>query len=173
MATARAFVRAEAQKPGALAARISRVNRMLTADTRHSGNFMSLFFLEIDVGSREVCWVRAGHDPALLYDPASGTFEELGGPGLVLGVDEAFAYQQQEKTIAQAGTLLLLFTDGIWEAHGQAGKMFGKERLQAVVKDHAAGSAEEIRDGILGAVKQFRGDRAMEDDMTLIVIKAL
>jgi sigma-B regulation protein RsbU (phosphoserine phosphatase) len=173
MATARAFVRAEAQKPEDLDGRISRVNRLLTADTRHSGNFMSLFFLEIDVLARRICWVRAGHDPALLFDPATGTFEELGGPGLVLGVDDAFVYRQQEKPVAQTGMILLLFTDGIWEAHDGAGNYFGKERLKAMVKDHAAASAEEIRDRILAAVKQFRGDLLMEDDMTLIVIKVL
>ena len=173
MATARAFVRAEAAKPEDLARRIGRVNRLLTADTRHSGNFMSLFFLEVDVGSRKVCWVRAGHDPALLYDPVTGTFEELGGPGLVLGVDEAYAYRQQEKPIVHAGTLLLLFTDGIWEAHDREGNSFGKERLKAMLKAHAAASVEQIRDRILAAVTRFRGDIPKEDDMTLIVIKAL
>jgi sigma-B regulation protein RsbU (phosphoserine phosphatase) len=173
MATARAFVRAEAAKPEDLALRVSRVNRLLTADTRHSGNFMSLFFLEIDAGSRQVCWVRAGHDPAILYDPVSDTFEDLGGPGLVLGVDEAFAYRQQEKSVARAGMILLLFTDGIWETHDEEGNFFGKERLKAMVRDYAAESAEQIRDRILAAVKQFRGDLPMEDDMTLIVVKAL
>jgi sigma-B regulation protein RsbU (phosphoserine phosphatase) len=173
MATARAFVRAEAEKPEDLARRISRVNRLLTADTRHSGNFMSLFFLEIDVLSQKVCWVRAGHDPALLYDPVGERFEELSGPGLVLGVDDAFAYRQQEKSVDQSGMILLLFTDGIWEAHDGEGHFFGKERLEAMVKDHAAASAEEIRDRILAAVEQFRGNLPMEDDMTLIVIKAL
>jgi len=173
MATARAFVRAEAQTPDDLARRVSRVNRLLTADTRHSGNFMSLFFLEIDVVTRQVCWVRAGHDPALLFDPADETFEELGGPGLVLGVDDAFAYRQQAKSVDQPGMILLLFTDGIWEAHDGEENFFGKERLKALVKHHAAAFAEEIRDRILAAVEQFRGDLPMEDDMTLIVIKAL
>ena len=173
MATARAFVRAEADQPEALARRISRVNRLLTADTRHSGNFMSLFFLEIEVGARNVAWVRAGHDPALLYDPVRGAFQELDGPGLVLGVDEDYAYRQQEMTIEHAGTLLLLFTDGIWEAHDGHGRLFGKERLKAIVKDHAADSAARIRDRIVAAVDRFRGDLPREDDMTLIVIKAL
>jgi len=173
MATARAFVRAEAWEPEDLAWRVSRVNRLLTADTQHSGNFMSLFFLEIDVVARQVCWVRAGHDPALLFDPVGETFEELGGPGLVLGVDEAFVYRQQSKAVTRAGMILLLFTDGIWEAHDGEGNFFGKERLKALVKEHAADSAAQIRDRILAAVEQFRGDLPIEDDMTLIVIKAL
>ncbi len=134
---------------------------------------MSLFFLEGDVGSRKVCWVRAGHDPALLFDPVTGALEELDGPGLVLGVDDAFAYRQQEKPVARAGTILLLFTDGIWEAHDRERKFFGKERLKAMVKENAAAFAEQSRDRILAAVTRFRGDLPEEDDMTLIVIKAL
>ena len=173
MASARAFVRAEADKPGKLAQRVERINRLLTADTRHSGNFMSLFFLELETGSRRARWVRAGHDPALLFDPVAGAFEELGGPGLVLGVDETYVYHEQEIVIDHAGTLLLLFTDGIWETHDRAGRMFGKARLKSVLKDHATDSAEAIRDHVLAAVTQYRGDLPMEDDMSLIVIKRL
>jgi sigma-B regulation protein RsbU (phosphoserine phosphatase) len=172
MATARAFVRAQMELPGEPAARIGRVNQLLTADTRQSGNFMSLFYLEIDLGPRSLRWVRAGHDPALLYDPARGVFEALDGPGLVLGVDKDFSYAQFERPAVDPGTVLLLGTDGIWEAHDPAGAPFGKERFQDVVRAHAGRSAREIRDAVLTAVRDFRGALPMEDDMTLIVIKA-
>jgi sigma-B regulation protein RsbU (phosphoserine phosphatase) len=172
MATARAFVRAVVEEAEELHRRVRRINRLLTADTGQSGNFMSLFFLEIDTAAGQFRWVRAGHDPALLFDPAGRRFEELDGPGLVLGVDDGFPYEQRTRPFGPPGTILLMGTDGIWEAHDEAGRPFGKERLKAVVETRAGEAAAAIRDAVLEAVRQFRGADSLEDDVTLIVIKA-
>ena len=83
MATARALIRGYASRPDSLADSITRVNRLLAADVGQSGNFMSLFFLQLDSDSRTIRWVRAGHDPAILFNPKTEGFEELVGPGLV------------------------------------------------------------------------------------------
>jgi sigma-B regulation protein RsbU (phosphoserine phosphatase) len=173
MATARALIRGLASKQQNLAEYVSQVNRLLTADVRQSGNFMTLFFLELEVGSRIVRWVRAGHDPAILYDPATETFEELKGSGLVLGVDEDYSYQELEKTIETDGTIILVGTDGIWEAHNGEGEMFGKERLYDIIRINALKTAEEIQDAVLEALSGFRGDAGQEDDVTIVVIKVL
>ncbi|MFZ1954818.1 MAG: SpoIIE family protein phosphatase [Desulfobacterales bacterium] len=67
------------------------VNRLVTADTRESGHFMTLFYAEIDPSSKTLQWVRAGHDPAFFYDPTSDTIEELPGEGIALGIDANYA----------------------------------------------------------------------------------
>ena len=38
-------------------------------DVEDSGNFMTLFYLRLDPAKRCVSWIRAGHDPAIFYDP--------------------------------------------------------------------------------------------------------
>jgi sigma-B regulation protein RsbU (phosphoserine phosphatase) len=48
---------------------ITDANRLITDDTRESGNFMTLFYAEIGPDDRVLRWVRASHDSALLYDP--------------------------------------------------------------------------------------------------------
>ena len=87
MATVRSALRQRAFHPGSAAQIISDVNRQLVQDIEPSCEFVTLFFLIIDTASKELTWVRAGHDPAILYDPASDSFEELGGSGMPLGVD--------------------------------------------------------------------------------------
>jgi sigma-B regulation protein RsbU (phosphoserine phosphatase) len=104
MATARALIRGLVTKPENLAESLSQVNSLLATDVRDSGRFISLFFLMIEEGSRAISWVRAGHDPAILYDPATDTVEELMGPGMVLGVEEDYSYEQVGKTIEADGT---------------------------------------------------------------------
>jgi sigma-B regulation protein RsbU (phosphoserine phosphatase) len=65
MATARAFLRQRSTLPGTPADIVSDVNRQITRDFAESGGFMTLFYLSIDPANRSLCWVRAGHDPAI------------------------------------------------------------------------------------------------------------
>ena len=58
-------------------------------------NFMTLFYAEIDPRERVLRWIRAGHDPVMLYSPDSGTIEEFMGKGIALGVDGGSEYQGQ------------------------------------------------------------------------------
>ena len=171
MATARAFIRSLSSQPENLAQRITQINRLLAADVRHTGNFMTLFYLEITAGSRTIRWVRAGNDPAIVFNSAAGTFEELAGPGLVLGVDEGYRYEQFEKNIIPQETIIFIGTDGIWETHNGEGKMFGKQRLCEILKNVAHESAREIQETVIKALADFRGDIAQEDDVTMVVIK--
>ena len=173
MATSRALIRGLVIRPESLAESLTQVNSLLSSDVRDTGRFISLFFLMIEEGSRTISWVRAGHDPAILYDPDTDRFEKLFGPGMVLGVEEEYSYQQLEKTIEAVGTIILIGTDGIWEAHNGEGDMFGKKRLYEIIRKNADKSAEEIQNGVLDAVSAFRGQALQEDDITLVVIKVI
>jgi sigma-B regulation protein RsbU (phosphoserine phosphatase) len=132
---------------------------------------MTLFCCEIDTCSRSLRWVRAGHDPAIFYDPDTNTFEELKGPGLALGVDADRQYDEQQKTELQNRQIIVIGTDGIWEAHNSEGDTFGKESLLEIIRQHASAGAQEIVSAILSGVNRFRKDVITEDDVTLVVIK--
>jgi sigma-B regulation protein RsbU (phosphoserine phosphatase) len=79
MATARGFLRLRATMPGTLGDIITDVNREFVKDVEDSAQFMTLFLARIDRGENRVNWVRAGHDPAILYDPDTDSFSSLGG----------------------------------------------------------------------------------------------
>jgi sigma-B regulation protein RsbU (phosphoserine phosphatase) len=84
MATARALIMQRTSMPGDPADIINDVNRSLSLDTSQTGNFMTFFYCELSERGSTVQWVRAGHDPALIYDPAADAFDELKGHGLAL-----------------------------------------------------------------------------------------
>jgi sigma-B regulation protein RsbU (phosphoserine phosphatase) len=90
---------------------------------------MTLFYLAIDPENEQLQWVRVGHDPAILYDPAQNTFEELAGTGIALGVNQDFRYEAYKKTGLSDEQIVAIGTDGIWEARNPSGEMFGKKRF--------------------------------------------
>lgn len=170
MATARALIMLRASMPGRAAAIINDVNRQLSLDTYQTGNFMTFFYCELTLAERKVCWVRAGHEPALLYDSGTDKFDELKGYGLALGVDYAFEYEEFNRTLTP-GQIVLIGTDGIWEMQNESGEIFGKDRLKEIIQNNAPLTAKEIIAAIYDALNRFRGARHPEDDITMVVIK--
>jgi sigma-B regulation protein RsbU (phosphoserine phosphatase) len=171
MTTARALLRGRIAQPGTLAQVMADANRLLCMDTAQSGNFMTLFLLLLDTAERKSCWVRAGHDPAMVYDPIADTFIEWAGEGMAIGVDEAQSYQEHTVHEWVPGQIILLGTDGIWETENPDGQMFGKDRVRAVIRRHRADSAEEILQAIVAAIGLFRQAALQLDDITLVVAK--
>jgi len=171
MATVRSSLRQRVSLPGSIANIISDINYQLVQDVKDSGQFMTMFYLSIDPMKRHLRWVRAGHDPAIFYDPGSDSFEELGGSGLSLGVDEKWTFEDNMKTDLTKGQIILLGTDGIWESRNPKGDMFGKERIFHVLRKKSSSTANEILEAILESLTIFQDSVKIEDDITLVIIK--
>ena len=170
MAGVRAYLRSRVIQPGAASDIIGDVNRMVSADTVQTAQFMTLIFLVVDADRKCLTWVNAGHEPAMVYDPGRDEFSELGGRDIPLGVEAGWEFQTHE-TVAEAGQVVVLTTDGVWEVRNQEGEMFGKQRLLEVIRNHASMDAAGIRAAIVSTVTGFLGDSAQEDDITLVVCK--
>jgi sigma-B regulation protein RsbU (phosphoserine phosphatase) len=170
MATARALIMLRSSMPGEAAGIINDVNRYLSLDTAQTGNFMTFFYCELTESQTEVRWVRAGHDPALVYDPSTDAFDELKGRGQALGLDDSFEYDSFHRLI-EPGQVIMIGTDGIWEMHNKAGEMFGKKALMEIIRSNHTASARQIVDTVTDVLERFRGDETPEDDITLVVIK--
>jgi sigma-B regulation protein RsbU (phosphoserine phosphatase) len=171
MTTARAFLRMRASQPGTISEIITAMNHHLTQDVLETGRFMTLFYLTIDPEKKRLDWVRAGHDPALVYDPVRDDFEELKGNGLALGVNEGFDYEENHRNGLVNGQIIAVGTDGIWEAVNRDGEMFGKERLRNVIRQNARAEAGDILSAVYDELNQFTLGQKTEDDITLVIIK--
>jgi len=173
MASARAFLLSGAQdfkSPSQLA---RDVNRYMTRDSAATGRFMSMFFLEIDPAAKTLRWVRAGHEPAVVYSSVSASFSTLGGEGIAMGVVDHVEYRDYAQRGWEPGSVVVIGTDGITETRNKAGELFGDERVRAIVRANAAASAADIQTAVIDAVRAFRGEAPQEDDVTLVVVKLL
>jgi sigma-B regulation protein RsbU (phosphoserine phosphatase) len=173
MATARALIRQRSLLPGSLTEIIADTNRLLCADVMQTNSFMTLFYAVIDVGAKSFKWIRAGHDPALIYDPKSDTFEELRGEGIPIGVVPDWPFEENEKTGLEKGQVIVITTDGIHEAFNPQNEMYGKEPVRRAVRKNKDATAGEILDAIIGDLNLFRKGLDLQDDVTLIVIKIM
>jgi len=171
MTTARALIRGRVSTPDSISDILADVNRLLCRDTHASGDFMTLFFMLIDTLRHEISWVRAGHDPAVLYDGDTDVFFPLDGKGSALGIDSAMTFEPPVTHKWADNHVLVSYTDGVWETENLAGERFGKPRLHELIRRHHAESAAIIIKHILAALSDFRGQAKQLDDITLVVIK--
>jgi sigma-B regulation protein RsbU (phosphoserine phosphatase) len=171
MASVRAGLRQRVALGGDIAAMVGDVNRQFSRDAEDSGNFMTLFYLAIDRTAGRLEWVRAGHDPALLYDPHQDRFADLKGSGMALGVDAEGGYTASRQGGLREGQVILLGTDGIWEARTAGGEMLGKGPVRRLLRELAHRSAAEIVTALADLVLGFVGTGRPEDDLTMVVVK--
>ena len=146
------------------------LNHYLCQHTLETGNFVTMLYLIFDPERNTVYWSRAGHEPVLGYNPVEDDFFELKGKGIALGFDPLYRYDHYEFNTLIPGTVLLLATDGLWEAKNEVGQMLGKERVKKILRENATRSSEEIKTLLFSSVESFITG-SLEDDLSIVVAK--
>ncbi len=150
-----------------------RLNELLYARTAIE-RFVTMFWCYYDPRSQVLRYVNAGHlPPFVVRRDGDGGVEllrlEAGGP--VLGIIPSAPYQQGSVPF-EAGDLLVVYSDGVAEAADKNDEEFGEERLAAILREHASDTATGVRDEILRRVKLFIQQEPLQDDLTLLVVRA-
>jgi serine phosphatase RsbU (regulator of sigma subunit) len=151
-----------------------RANRFLrdvsTHDRDASTFYATVFYTVLDVPSRRLIYVNAGHPPPLLVR-SHGQVERLEEGGIPLGMfDDPHYYEGFARM--HPGDVLALYTDGITEAEATDETPFGTERLARVLQDTRTDDAASIRDAVMNGRQCFAPGPRLDDE-TLVIIKAI
>ncbi len=170
MASARAVLRSHAEDEGPPSRLLGVVNRHLAHDAA-SGRFMTLFYGVLDPAAGTLDLANAGQAGCLVWRRREDRFEDLEAGGPPLGIVEDVSFPDRRVEGLRPGDLLVLATDGIWEARDAAGEFFGMEGLLAAVRAAANLPAKGVEAAVLEAVGRFRGAAPQTDDVTILVAK--
>ncbi len=108
-----------------------------------------------------------GHPPPIIRH-ADNTIEMATGTGPLLGLPVKLAFAEQSIHLAPGDTVVL-YTDGVTEAHHRNQELFGEERLVDVIR--AAGrSVDDVADAIVAAVSDY-GPVEPRDDVAVVVLQ--
>ena len=145
---------------------LRRVNETLVA--RIPPNmFVTCFYAILDPKSGHLSYANAGHD--LPYVWHGGDADELRARGMPLGLMPRMSYEEKEMVL-DAGQGVLLYSDGLVEAHDPEGEMFGFPRLRALVAQH--GGERSLQEALLEELYSFVGEGwEQEDDITLLTLR--
>jgi serine phosphatase RsbU (regulator of sigma subunit)/anti-sigma regulatory factor (Ser/Thr protein kinase) len=167
MATTRSILRTAAQSGRSPGQVLGRANDLICPDVPPK-MFVTCLYAMLDVETGHLVYANAGHDlPQQRH--ASGDVSELRARGMPLGLMTGMQYEERE-TRLEPGDSLLLYSDGIVEAHDPVREMFGFPRLAALMRAHSG--SDSLIDFLLADLARFTGpDWEQEDDVTMVTIE--
>ncbi|ARN82409.1 PAS domain S-box protein [Methylocystis bryophila] len=147
------------------------LNELLYDDLTRSESFITMLYMKYDPEGRRLTYANAGHNRAILLRFPGGRPTLLDAEGLVLGALRGVDFEERTVELT-AGDLLLLYTDGVTEAQNAAGDFYGVERLIESLRQHKELALEGIVNALLDDTRGFCGDRPLDDDIAIVVMKA-
>ena len=168
MAETRAYVRALASVSNDLGEVLTKANHFLCQDT-HEQQFVTVVLAQLDPHTRTLYYAAAGHVGFVIT--AAGETRRLESTSMPLGFDPNLVVPPAEQVDVSPGDIVLLATDGVWEAPSPAGPMFGIERMLNVVRENRELLPEAIVANLYHAVGRFSQPLAQLDDITIVVIQ--
>jgi sigma-B regulation protein RsbU (phosphoserine phosphatase) len=153
---------------------LKKVNALAWPDLK-GDSFVTVLYAVYDMKSRQINYVSAGHEPALLHRAKDGSIEECRAKGMPVGIAEPedFDFVMKESQVKlEPGDSFIMFTDGITEAMNSKEVQFGRDRMVEVVTA-TKGSADSAVKAVVEAVKRHADGFDQSDDITLLMLKTV
>lgn len=149
-----------------LARLAARCNDLLT-QSNEAQQFVTVFCAIVDPATRTMHYVIMGHCPPLVRFPGSGA-RLLSTPrnplaGIVPGLNFTVG-----RTTLPAGSLVVLYTDGVTEAENPAGELFDEQALLDTIDALPDADVDACVERIVAAVDRFSAGHTQSDDITLL-----
>ncbi|NGX50650.1 MAG: Phosphoserine phosphatase RsbU [Chlamydiae bacterium] len=148
---------------------VNETNNLFCLDTGDTGVFVTAFVAFFDPKTKELHYTNCGHFPALLLRK-EGSTERLTTQGMALGV-AAFEQVSTKRVVLESGDLLVLYTDGVVEAHNAREELFREERLIEFLEKKRDQSPQQIVDELIEEVALFAEGTPQHDDITFLVLR--
>jgi len=168
MFVVRTALRAHADYEYAMREIMSRVNKLLHADTE-AEQFATLVYGVLNVPDRVFTYVNASHPPPLLV--RDGRLHPLEKGGLPVGILPKAKYEEEVVKL-ETDDVIVFYSDGYTEVFDDNDEMFGDDRLRQCVLENAHGSPSDLIREIEVALQTFLADSEHGDDRTLVVLRA-
>jgi serine phosphatase RsbU (regulator of sigma subunit) len=145
------------------------VNQRILTDT-HEGLFIPLFYGLLDPISGVMTFCNAGHNPPYCVRGGQQEPDPLTRTGIPLGLSPEAIWSEGVLNLA-SGDLLLLYTDGVVEAHNPDAELFGVDRMLKIIDSLKHRSVRHVQDAIISEVQAFTKSEQQFDDLTMVLIK--
>ena len=172
MAVSKALCKSAALRwAGDLSATMQEASAAIARDNAEA-LFVTAWAAVLDLSDGRLEYCNAGHEPAWLLPAAGSPPRPLGeGGGPPLGLLGAFAYATAACRLGPGDTLCLL-TDGVTEAAGPGGSLYGRARLQELLGGlTSCTGVDTVARAIQADVARFAGGAEPEDDVALLVLR--
>jgi serine phosphatase RsbU (regulator of sigma subunit) len=170
MAETRAYLRAFLPTRTDVGEVMALLNQALASDTPED-RFATLLLGRLSMPARTFLYASAGHAVGFILSASGEVRQPLESTGIPLAILPEAKFATSPEFPLAAGEMVVLLTDGLSEARGAGGELYGDERILEVVRAQRQQSARALVDTLFNEVHRFCCAESQLDDMTAIVIK--
>jgi sigma-B regulation protein RsbU (phosphoserine phosphatase) len=137
-------------------------------------SFITLSYFIIDTTSQTITYSRGGHCPAIFYKDHVKATIMLEGKGMGLGIlrqDQYQAFAESNTVHYHDKDVLVMFTDGLIEAHDEHREQYGYDNIKEIIRNNAEKDVQWLNQKIIEDVRLFTKRDDFEDDCTLLILK--
>jgi serine phosphatase RsbU (regulator of sigma subunit)/anti-sigma regulatory factor (Ser/Thr protein kinase) len=172
MATTRSLLRSISERHSTPGEILAMANDKLCPDIPPN-MFITCLFAVLDPARGEMVFANAGHNlPILQHD---GQVSQLLARGMPLGLLPGMEYEEKSVRL-EMGDRVLIYSDGLIEAHNPVQEMFGipylLDLLTAPSNQTSQMDSPQMINMLLQSLQQFTGpDWEQEDDVTFVIVE--
>lgn len=134
-----------------------------------SDKFITFFIAEIDLSTKKMKYINAGHYPPIIK--IGNNVRRLESGCTVIGAFDSLPFIEEEIIDISEETMLFCFTDGLAELRSSDGEFIEEDQITKILSDNAHMSAKEFNDNLLEEIDQFKGSEDYSDDIAIITCK--
>jgi serine phosphatase RsbU (regulator of sigma subunit) len=137
-------------------------------------SFITMTYAVVDIAAHSMRYARAGHNPMIHLEAATGITKVLTPQGLGLGIERSDRFDEileEAEVPLTSGDIFLFFTDGLSEAMNGRSELFGERRLRDLIERSDGLETEDLKEAILAEIRSFVGEASQHDDMTMVILK--
>lgn len=173
MAVCQGVLRARAPQEPSPSRMLSELNRVLSANLAED-MFITMLYMVLDTGTRELKFARAGHERPLLKRAGNGSPEALEASGIAIGLADAEIFDRaiQDVSVQLApGDSVVLYTDGITEALNEQNEEWGMENFLQTIETESGGGVDSMIQSVRTRLARHVSAQQQYDDMTLLALE--
>jgi phosphoserine phosphatase RsbU/P len=131
--------------------------------------FVSVVIASYDPDSRCLGIVNCGHpEPVVVHQ--CKRVETVKASAAPIGLMQPLGATLSEVQL-EPGDTVCFYTDGLVEAANAGQEMFGQPRLEWTLRSAAGRPLDDVADALIEEVEAFHGQRGLEDDLTLVLMR--
>ncbi len=168
MANFQAIVRSLVRHYRDLGAFIIALNEAVRQITK-SEKYITFFIIDVDLESKTMRYINAGHYPPLLYK--NGAITQLTEGCTIIGFFDDLGEVREGEVAIDKDMLLLTFTDGLTDILNEEGIIIPETSLEEIIQRHADEDVNNFTKSLKSALDKYRGSRAFPDDIAVLSMK--
>jgi sigma-B regulation protein RsbU (phosphoserine phosphatase) len=139
-------------------------------DSAKGEKFITVFIARINLRTREIFYINAGHNPPFLHSPSQTVLLEEGTTGL--GMFEELPFLRYGSAPLPDNALLLCYTDGVVDLENESNQYYGMDKLKHYLQKNAMlPSIADFHKHLVDDLIRYKQNNPFNDDVTLLSVR--